>query len=648
MKKICLILAVCFTVLTCGNFAFASGTQDEDTRNAVVSGSISEEDKGGGYVTILLKNDEGIGHIGQTKVKDDNTYFYKFKLEDDIGDYTLSVKAGNNDVTNKVGTAYAYDEKMKTSIAFVTDSAKRYFKVGDVVELRADIINLYEDNVSYKLYFCSYNEDGALVDVKVSEEQEVVFDKDGNIQNPSLNENLTISDDTAIIKAFIWKTGDTEMQPIAKCKIQKTGDITFQDGDKVVFIGDSITHIGKWQYFLEHYYQTRYPDRNIEFLPKGITGDRYSGALDRLDWDIFADGGDRATVMMGFNDLANSNFDKNAAICIENAEKLIEECISRNIELTIVTPPLHDERDIDFFNSNSEVSGKNDALTALSTELKTLADKYELNVYDINTLTNSITVKNTGTDSVIQSEDRTHPTNTGYMIMAYGYIKAMEQDKVKPVAEVEISVDDKTKTTDNCDISDLQITENGVSYKYSPKASPFAASEEYKKAEALVATLTNEINREIIKITGLESGEYSITFNGSEASKTYSDTELATGINIATLTENPNQQRAKKALALLFPKGETKRSYVSKLRGIATTIHYNNIDFGGKYDLDDPTEYQAFLNAQSKSAYINDYKNYKTDAPNKSEYEEKIRTITAEAKALSVPISYKVTITKVQ
>jgi lysophospholipase L1-like esterase len=76
----------------------------------------------------------------------------------------------------------------------------------------------------------------------------------------------------------------------------------FEDGDRVFFAGDSITHIGKYQVFIADYYATRFPKRRITFLNGGIGGDTAGLALKRMDRDIAAAQPTKVTVMLGMND----------------------------------------------------------------------------------------------------------------------------------------------------------------------------------------------------------------------------------------------------------------------------------------------------------------------------------------------------------
>ncbi len=56
----------------------------------------------------------------------------------------------------------------------------------------------------------------------------------------------------------------------------------FKDGDTVVFLGDSITHGGRYHEFIADFYRTRYPGRHIRFVNSGIGGDSAGGAMKRV------------------------------------------------------------------------------------------------------------------------------------------------------------------------------------------------------------------------------------------------------------------------------------------------------------------------------------------------------------------------------
>ena len=77
----------------------------------------------------------------------------------------------------------------------------------------------------------------------------------------------------------------------------------FKDGDRVVFFGDSITHGGRYGEYVNLFYATRYPERNIWFSNSGWSGARAEQGLWSIEDDIVAKKPTVVTVMFGMNDI---------------------------------------------------------------------------------------------------------------------------------------------------------------------------------------------------------------------------------------------------------------------------------------------------------------------------------------------------------
>ena len=637
MKKFITIILAAMIFAICGGAVLAEAETEIDsyTHNVVVKGIVPKENIGGGFVTICLINSETgeIKHIDQVEINADNTYFSKFKYDGDFSGCSLRVKAGSEDVTSSVLKATVHSSKMIASVMFDTDNANKYFDINDKISLKNKVINMYDDDAEYSLLLVSYAADGSLISAKKSDVVFVNFDENGKPQTAELKD-CKIEEGTAYVKAFIWKDIDTNMIPLAESRMQKVGDKSYQSGDKIGFIGDSITHIGNYQYFIEHFYQTRYPNRKIDFYSKGINGQSIGDAYKRLDWDVLADGENRVTLMMGVNDVDINSADQSINSCVANAEKVVKDCIEKGVEIAIVTPPLYDDRDI--VSAENGAKGKNVYMDKLCVGLRALAEKYGISVYDINALTNDVTNKNEDVQYVIQSGDRVHPTETGYIIIGYGYLMAQGVDA--EVASVDIATDGNVKTS-CCRVVNLDITDSRVEYMYYPESSPVASNVYYNNANVFVPTLTNDINRELVKIVGLSNGNYALMLDGQEAG-VFTAEEFANGVNIATLENNPNQARAKKAYSKL---SYDKRNEVRKLRDIVLT----EIFAGSKYDLDDASQYAQLLEDYKNHWYIDEFKKYGTYAPQRAQIEKNVEKYTAEAMELSIPQAYKIVVKKI-
>ena len=62
----------------------------------------------------------------------------------------------------------------------------------------------------------------------------------------------------------------------------------FKEGDRVVFLGNSITDGGRYHSFIWLYYMTRFPDMPLTIMNAGIGGDTAYDMNKRLDGDIVA------------------------------------------------------------------------------------------------------------------------------------------------------------------------------------------------------------------------------------------------------------------------------------------------------------------------------------------------------------------------
>ena len=100
----------------------------------------------------------------------------------------------------------------------------------------------------------------------------------------------------------------------------------------------------------------------------------------------------------------------------------------------------------------------------------------------------------------------------------------------------------KEAQTSRATVKDLVVAKDSVKYTYKADGLPLAADEQYRKAEELFP-ITDELNREIIKVTGLAKGNYEIKMDGKSVMVATAQ-QLAEGVNIADKENNPGQQQS--------------------------------------------------------------------------------------------------------
>src|SRR5689334_11980952 len=100
----------------------------------------------------------------------------------------------------------------------------------------------------------------------------------------------------------------TAVKPAPKPPITK--GLRLKDGDRFIFIGDSITHQCLYTQYAENFFYTRYPNIRLHFRNAGVSGDRALDALNRFDEDIAEFKPTVATILLGMNDGTYKDFDK--------------------------------------------------------------------------------------------------------------------------------------------------------------------------------------------------------------------------------------------------------------------------------------------------------------------------------------------------
>jgi endoglucanase len=131
----------------------------------------------------------------------------------------------------------------------------------------------------------------------------------------------------------------------------------FHKGDKVCFVGNSITSNGEFYHNIMLYYVTRFPNQPITFFNCGISGDVCSGVLKRMDDDILIHNPTHAVIKLGMNDVNRSLYTlyptKNADTLDKREEaiskykvkldSIINIFLSRRIKVILQKPTDYDQ-----------------------------------------------------------------------------------------------------------------------------------------------------------------------------------------------------------------------------------------------------------------------------------------------------------------
>ncbi|MDR2816088.1 MAG: GDSL-type esterase/lipase family protein, partial [Proteiniphilum sp.] len=98
----------------------------------------------------------------------------------------------------------------------------------------------------------------------------------------------------------------------------------FQEGDRAVFLGNSITDGGHYHSYIWLYYMTRFPDNPLTVFNAGVGGDRVQEMYKRLDDDVFSKHPTVLMVTFGMND--SGYFEYNGDNAGQYGKDRLEEC----------------------------------------------------------------------------------------------------------------------------------------------------------------------------------------------------------------------------------------------------------------------------------------------------------------------------------
>ena len=82
----------------------------------------------------------------------------------------------------------------------------------------------------------------------------------------------------------------------------------FQKGDRILFLGDSITEQYQYSSVIELYLTTRFPQWNCLFLNAGIGGDTANGGAGRFHKHVLDEKPTAVTINFGMNDAGYGAF----------------------------------------------------------------------------------------------------------------------------------------------------------------------------------------------------------------------------------------------------------------------------------------------------------------------------------------------------
>lgn len=351
---------------------------------------------------------------------------------------------------------------------------------------------------------------------------------------------------------------------INTCGVHSQSVPVFSEGERVVFVGNSITCGGRYHSYIWLYYMTHFPDQRITVFNEGIGGDVAGMIAQRMD-KIFEHKPTVVTLSFGMNDVgyrdysdpANDDIGRNSVKTACDDYRLIEAAYKQYPDakkILIGSSPYDETSRFD----KVPFPGKNKLIEQIADFLQERAEKNQWSFIDFNRPMVALNQREQINDSTFTlcGRDRIHPSTDGHTVMAYLFLKSQGLAN-KPVADIEINASDKSiKRSENCRISDLSASSDGLSFTYQAKSLPYPLdyfhhdNEKHTQADAMqIIPFMEEMNYEGLSVSGLSGGYYLLKIDGQEIAR-LTERELKRGINMASYGNTPQNKQAQQIRAM--------------------------------------------------------------------------------------------------
>jgi lysophospholipase L1-like esterase len=354
------------------------------------------------------------------------------------------------------------------------------------------------------------------------------------------------------------------------------GDLLIHDGDRVVFLGDSITEQKLYTTYVEGYVLTRHPEWKLTFRNVGWGGDTswlrqrahpdegklfaandadqqkmvegsVAGGLKR---DVLPLKPTFVTIKFGMNDHAYQAFREDIfRAYVKSQAELGKVLQTSGARVAYLTPqPIEQIRvDPDKDVNNMSLRQFSDGLKGVATARKaTFVDQFDPYMAIM------LNARKTDPKARIGEGDAVHPGPCGHTIMAWAVLKGLGADAPVSTATMDVASKQTTAST-GCKIDKLVFSNGTIAFTRLDEALPMPIDSRAEHALGL-APILDELSRYELRVTGLTSGNYELFIDGESAMKTTGEA-LAKGVNL-TVNAGPITRQSRELLAHVFTKNE--------------------------------------------------------------------------------------------
>ena len=313
-------------------------------------------------------------------------------------------------------------------------------------------------------------------------------------------------------------------------------DFAVQDGDVVVFLGDSITAAREYGKIIEQYTLLRYPARKARFINAGWGGDTAAGGLARLERDVFSRKATLLTVAYGVNDIGwgGKADDEHKQKYLDGVKGIVLKCKERGVRVYICSAAV---------TGADPDTSENDYLQKMCDEGMALSRSLGGGAIDVQRTMRGIQkrVKAANAQAKTEKEKRTlhaedgiHLNDLGQLAMAFAILKGLGAPA--DVSSAVVGADGpKVLEAAGCKVTALEGGKDRVAFTRLDEGLPLNNGLFWPLMNFLFIPIPEELNRYMLTVKDLDPGRYEVRVD-ERAVGTFSREQLAAGVNLSSAT----------------------------------------------------------------------------------------------------------------
>ena len=370
--------------------------------------------------------------------------------------------------------------------------------------------------------------------------------------------------------------------PVLACVLAATlglgsarAEFQIRNGDRVVFLGDSITEQRLYTTYVEAYATTRHPGWRLNFRNVGWGGDtswlrqrahpdegqlfrsegpdlarRVADAVQRgLDRDVLPLKPTFVTVKFGMNDHSYQKFRPDIFRAYTNSQSEIASVLGKTgARVTFLTPQPIEER-----RPDPDQDDRNLSLRRFSDGLGEVARATGSGYVDQFAPFMRLMLEARASDpkAFIGGGDAVHPGPSGQTLMAWAVLKGLGATPL--VASAEIDVASKSVKAVNCQVTGLKLDGAALSFDRRDGCLPMPIDTRAEDALRR-APILDDLSRLMLVVSGLPEGPCEVLIDDQPVGKVDAAT-LAKGWNYANAA-SPITRQSREVLAAIFAKND--------------------------------------------------------------------------------------------